>query len=291
MSKNSIAVALGLCGVLLLASAAPAQHKRTVKHRTTKVTRRAPVAVSGAETGLVGIKLFDTGLRVVAVYGSPDSIEAVTLGGGSAGPGGGGAGGGRGGAIVGGGKGGGAPMNAPIPPPPGGSSDSHLPDISGFGFGDGVLDRQGKMGPGSISPPGGAPGGPGGGGQGAAPMGGGGGGGAAAGGSSDRVTYTRWVYNRNASKYAFIIDKFDHVIQCEAIGIQAGKVKTRRGITFGSSFASILKKYGAPDGYEISGDNLVVRYLSKAKCAFRLSRLGENTPSVVTGIVVAAGKR
>lgn len=290
MSKNSIAVALGLCGVLLLATGAPAQRKRTVKHRTTKVTRRAPVSVSGAETGLVGIKLFDTGLRVVAVYGSPDLIEAVTLGGGSAGPGGGGAGGGRGGAIVGGGKGGGSPMNAPIPPPPGGSSDSHLPDVSGFGFGDGVLDRQGKMsggmGQGSLSAPGqAAPGG----GGGAAPMGGGGGGGAA--GSSDRITYTRWVYNRNASKYAFIIDKFDHVIQCEAIGIQAGKAKTRRGITFGSSFATILKKYGAPDGYEISGDNLVVRYLSKAKCAFRLSRLGENTPSVVTGIVVAAGKR
>ncbi|HWA82532.1 MAG TPA: hypothetical protein VG820_03800, partial [Fimbriimonadaceae bacterium] len=127
------------------------------------------------------------------------------------------------------------------------------------------------------------------------PRGGGGGGNGGAGGvggtDSDRVTYTRWIYNRNASKYAFILDKFDHVIQVEAIGIQAGRVKTRRGVTFGSSFATILKKYGAPDGYEISGDNIVIRYLSKDKCAFRLSRLGENTPSVVTGIVVAAGKR
>ncbi|HVT14395.1 MAG TPA: hypothetical protein VHE55_19180 [Fimbriimonadaceae bacterium] len=258
------------------------------------MTKKSTAAVSGAETGLVGIKLFDTGLRIVSVFGSPDSIEAVTLGGGSAGPGGGGAGGGRGGAIVGGGgKGGGAPMNAPIPPPPGGSSDVHAPNLgSDFGFGDGVLDRQGKMGgqggmnPGSLTAPGQT---------GSGPMKGGGGNNGGAGGvgasDSDRVTYTRWIYNRNASKYAFILDKFDHVIQCEAIGIQPGRVKTRRGVTFGSSFATILKKYGAPDGYEISGDNIVVRYLSKDKCAFRLSRLGENTPSVVTGIVVAAGKR
>ena len=30
---------------------------------------------------------------------------------------------------------------------------------------------------------------------------------------------------------------------------------------------------------------------TKAKCAFRLNKLGQNKPDVVTGIVVAAGKR
>jgi hypothetical protein len=290
LRKNSIAIALGLCAVMLLATAAPAQHKRTTKHRTVRhrivrhrvVRKKSTGVTSGAETGLVGIKLFDTGTRVVAVYGSPDVIEAVTTGGTTAGPGGGAAGGGRGGGLPGfgggGGKGGGGSAA---------SSENGVTGVPGdFDFGNGVLDRQGRpMVPGM--PQGGPPGGPGG------PVGppGTGGGGGMGGGNTDRVLYTRWVYNRNASKYGFILDQYNRVVQCEAIGLQSGKASTRRGITFGSSFAQIIKRYGAPDGYEISGDNIVVRYLSKAKCAFRLNRLGENKPDVVTGIVVAAGKR
>ncbi|MFI5387656.1 MAG: hypothetical protein ACHQ50_16225, partial [Fimbriimonadales bacterium] len=100
---KSIALALGLCAVMLLSGAAAAQTKKTtkhpapkhsVRHRATK--HRAPakkattsVSASGAETSLANIKLLDSGLRVIAVYGSPDVIEAVTPGGSAAGPGGG----------------------------------------------------------------------------------------------------------------------------------------------------------------------------------------------------------
>ena len=51
-----------------------------------------------------------------------------------------------------------------------------------------------------------------------------------------------------------------------------------------------LKKYGAPDAYEIAGDNLMVRYLVHHKVAFRMNRLAANKPHQVTGVVVAAGK-
>jgi hypothetical protein len=104
------------------------------------------------------------------------------------------------------------------------------------------------------------------------------------------VTYTRWVYNRGGSKYGFIIDKFGRVVQIEAIGLYNNKVRTRRGVGFGATFAQIIKKYNAPDGYEIAGDNVLIKYLTRQKVAFRLSRLGEKKPQVVTGIVVAAGK-
>lgn len=117
-------------------------------------------------------------------------------------------------------------------------------------------------------------------------------------GSDNKVIFTRWVYNRAGSKYGFVIDKFSRVIQIEAIGISNPRVHTARGIAFGSSFAQIIKRYNrnpdgsanAPDGYELSGDSFVVRYLVKNKVAFRLSRLGKDKPQVVTGIAVAAGK-
>ena len=83
---------------------------------------------------------------------------------------------------------------------------------------------------------------------------------------SNRITFTRWVYNRGGSRYGFVLDRFNRVVQVEAIGLQNAKVKTRRGVGFGSTFAQIIKKYQAPDGYEVSGDTIVVRYLIKAKC-------------------------
>jgi len=272
---------------MLVASAAPAaQRKRHAK----PVKKKVAVAVSGAETGLVGIKLFDTGARLVAVYGSPDDIQGVSLGGSGGGPGGGAAGGPGGRGLPGNGGPPGAPAAAGGP-----SSALTFPSgpLGDFSFDGATPNMQGIPGDGpQMTKPGGSakPGGGGGGGNGGGVAGSGGNGGMS-GGGGERVAYTRWVYNRNGSKYGFIVDRFDHVVQCEAIGLQSGKARTRRGITFGSSFAQIIKKYGAPDGYEIGGDNIVVRYLSKAKCAFRLSRLAENKPNVVTGIVVAAGKR
>lgn len=110
--------------------------------------------------------------------------------------------------------------------------------------------------------------------------------------TSQETTFTRWIYNRNGSKYGFILDKFSRVVQIEAIGLSNPSVRTSRGVKFGANFAQLIRAYAgnSPDGYEISGNSIVVRFLSKHKVAYRLNRLGPNSPHVVTGIVVAAGK-
>ncbi len=87
-----------------------------------------------------------------------------------------------------------------------------------------------------------------------------------------------------------MLDKFNRVSQIEAVGLSNKSVRTKRGISFGSSFGTIINKYNAPDGYEINGDNIVVRYLVRDRVAFRLSRVNAKKPHVVTGVVVAAGK-
>ncbi len=238
---------------------------------------------SGAENALVGIKLYDTGLRVVSVYGTPDAVQAVGGGGSAIGPAGGGPAGGPAGPSTGPSGG----MRGPAGPGGGGgpsTAPSAFHDPASFGN----LFLQGAPSTAPVGAPGGGPGrGP----SGASGEGGGpGGGGVGNAGGGGRILYTRWVYNRNGSKYGFVLDKSNRVVQIEAIGLTNSKVKTSRGITFGSTFAQLIRKYNAPDGYEISGENVVVRFLVKNKVAFRLSRLGADKPQVVTGIVVAAGK-
>ncbi|HXH60183.1 MAG TPA: hypothetical protein VNI20_02365, partial [Fimbriimonadaceae bacterium] len=112
----------------------------------------------------------------------------------------------------------------------------------------------------------------------------------ASGSDANRILYTRWVYRKGASRYAFVLDKFNRVVQIEAVGLSDVKVGTSRGIRFGSTFADIIEAYNVPDAYEISGDSIVVRYLVRDHVAFRLSRLKAKEPHRVTGIVVAAGK-
>lgn len=236
-----------------------------------------------AETRLIGVSLYDTGAKVVGIYGSPDEILALSESGGGAAGGGGGAadGGGRGGD-----GGGNNPNGAGAP-----RAIENTGPLVGDPFGSGREWKQtggasprGGGAPSSAGDEGGRGGGPGLGGPGAP------GGGGTATGSSGKVIYTRWVYKRNNSRYAFVFDKFNRVIQIEAIGMKNSSVKTRRGITFGSSFSSLIKAYNAPDSYEINGDNLVVRFLVRDRVAFRLSRLAKDKPQVVTGVVVAAGK-
>jgi len=319
--------------VSALAPAAPP--KKTAKKKTPVKTVVAKKKI-GAENGLVGIHLYDSGLTVLKKYGNPIDIQGVSIGGQSAGPGsgfGGPAGGplgplgpmgpmgpmgpggmrggpgpmgpsggpgggiapaldelkldpesvlyappGSGGPAGGTGSGGGAPRGGLQPPP-------------GFGGPGGMGAPPGMMGPGGMGAPpgmmgpGGMPGGMG------APGGLGAPGGSMMGsGFSGRTVFTRWVYHRPESRYAFILDKFNRVVQIEAIGLKDSKVRTARGIGFGAQFKQIITAYGAPDAYEISGNSLVIRYLVRHKVAFRLNRLGENQPHVVTGIVVAAGK-
>lgn len=268
-----------LAAITLVASGLNAQD-----NRTTPQPRRG-----NAENSLVGISLFDTGLKVVTMYGSPDEIQALSIGGGGAGPSGGGDGG-RGGPGGGGGNpaSGGSDAAPDLVGPTGFTipvrETDPMPGFIGTPFNQaGPAPVPGSRGPGGApTPPG--PGGDGGRG-GAAPGGGGGGGGAAA-----RVVYTRWVYHRGSSHYGFILDKFNRVVQIEALGVNDGKVRTKRGIKFGSNFSDIIKKYNAPDGYEINGNQIVVRYLVLDRVAFRLSKLTPDGKHCVTGVVVAAGK-
>ena len=87
-----------------------------------------------------------------------------------------------------------------------------------------------------------------------------------------------------------MIDKNGRVIEIEAIGITNPRVKTKRGVGFGTNFETIIRRYHDPDGYDIAGDNITLRYLVHDKVAFKLTRLGPKQPHEVTGIVVAAGK-
>lgn len=255
---------------------------------------------SSAERGLLGINLYDSGQKVLQRYGSPDQVLAVNIGGGTTTGGAPGFGGPSGGSFGGpggmqgppmrggGGGGGGAPAAANNTNPFAfGDSILQMPDMSpGDGRGGGmpsgipgVPSGMGRPGGGGMGP--GMPGAPGGG---STP---GRGFGSAA---TQAATFTRWVYNRNNTRYGFVLDKFNRVVQIEAIGIKNPAVKTRRGLGFGATFAQVLKTYKTPDGYDIAGDNITIKFLNRAKVAFKLSRLGDKKPQVVTGIVVAAAK-
>jgi hypothetical protein len=323
LRNNLLGVGLSVCALAfgLVAAQATQKHHRARHHHYVRVLHRhsvvrrgkfivvSHVAESGAENELLGIHLYDSMLRVLDLFGSPDQIQPLNIGGtAQSGQGFGGGGGGFGGigrgAPSGPGGGGAVPGSGDRGGPRGGASDIDDP----FGFGNDPAD---------FIPPGGAPGGGGagrfgggppnmgGGGPGGMPRGGPGGGppgmgrggpggGAGAptggGGTAASATYTRWVYNRNDNKYGFVIDKNGRVIEIEAIGITNPKVETRRGVSFGTGFAAIIRKYHDPDGYDIAGDNITLRYLVHDKVAFKLTRLGEKKPHQVTGIVVAAGK-
>lgn len=235
---------------------------------------------SQGESGLVGIKLYDSGMRLLKVYGEPEEILPLGVGsatggpggrpssGGKFGSGGGGGGGGGGGAGAGGG---GIALNGPMDfSDPLFQDDQALPDFQAGAGGDGGGDT-----------PTGRRGGGGGRGGGAA---------AATGGVAGAQSYLRWVYNRDGCRYSFILDKNNRVVQIEAIGLINRKVRTKKGIGFGSTFKDVMETYQLPEGYQISGDTIVMRYLTRDKVAFRLNRLGPKKPHVVTAIVVAAGK-
>jgi hypothetical protein len=50
-------------------------------------------------------------------------------------------------------------------------------------------------------------------------------------------------------------------------------------------------KASDPDGFDISGNNFTIRFLTRDRVAFRLTQLSTKKSHVVTGIVVAAGKQ
>ncbi|MCX7800429.1 MAG: hypothetical protein N2109_08825 [Fimbriimonadales bacterium] len=351
MKNRTICIALAVVAAFACAPWASAQSKRSAQPK-----KPAAKAVSGAENGLGGIFLYDSAMKLIQRFGSPDEIEPLNVGGAAAGPAGGMGGRGVGpmGPMGGGmppmmGPTGGGPVAGPgqmMPPggpgggglnepdfqirdwlgdtlnarqmgaggrqgggmPPGGMPPGYsggpsfgpggpggMPSIGPAGAGNKGPGAAGgpSAGPGMMGPPGMGgfgpfgPGGP------MGPMGGAPSGGAGMNFGSQattRVVNTRWVYKRNGTRFGFIIDHSNRIVQIEAIALSNPGLRTRRGVTFGATFADIMRKYGAPDAYEIGGNTIVMRYLVKHKVAFRLNRLGVDKPHQVTGIVVAAGK-
>jgi len=236
------------------------------------------------ETRLVGISLYDTGLTVIQKFGSPDQIQGLSIGGSSTI-------GAAGGAPTGGGPGGGGPGGGGAPAAGGGAggasaAGTNLMRPTDWGATEFNIFQGMSMNAGGASAPGGQRQG----GDGRDGTGGGGAGAPAGGGDAGRILYTRWVYKRGNSRFGFILDKFNKVIQIEAVGTADSRVYTNRGIKYGSQVKDIITRHGAPDAYEITGDQIVMRYLIRDKVAFRLNRLKTDKPHVVTGIVVAAGK-
>jgi hypothetical protein len=257
--------------------------------RTTTLAAIAAVMVGAssappkAESRLAGIKLYDTGVDLAKRFGSPTDIFPVFWNdqGGGGTPGGGPAAGGGGPSPVGGG-GGGGPM--PVGGGGGGRANSAgapidfiVPPLS--------LKQMKGGGGGMAEPQIGGGGGIGGG----SDMGGGMGGG---GGSTGQgVQYVRWIYQRGAGgSINVVLNKFNRVVQIEALGVANSAVRTSRGITLGSSLASVIKAYQNPDAYEIGGDYIMMRFLRTAKVAFRFTRENARGAFKVTGIVVSAGK-
>ncbi|HWP31351.1 MAG TPA: hypothetical protein VNK96_06475 [Fimbriimonadales bacterium] len=219
-----------------------------------------------AETGLLGIKLYDSGITVAKKFGSPTDILAVQLSLQSGAAGGGGGGGFAG--APGGGGGGGGGGRAVTP------GVWEIPPLS-----------MGQMGvvPANAGPP---------------DAGGGGGlkssdagGGAGGGGTATQVQYVRWIYRLSPSNSVnFVLNKFNKVVQIEVIGISNPRAKTSKGIRLGSTLSQVIKAYGNPDGYDVGQDYFMVRFLQHYKVAFRFTRESANKPYRVTAIVVSAGK-
>lgn len=266
LHKPILLTSIALIAVIAIPADADAQSRR----RST--TAKPGSVTTGVETGMAGVKLYDSALKLLDLYGNPD--ELVNLGGGGGGaagpasrPGGGGrSGGGRAGGGAGGGANPGANESIRELDPYELGEPTSLEFFGGFGgFGGG----------------GGGGGGQGGDNAGSATM-------ASVGGPP---RFTRWTYREPVSRYTFIVDKNLRIVQIEAVcGAVDPKVKSAKGIKFGSTFADVLRKYGNPDAFEIGGDTIVMRYLLRNKIAFRLNRLGPKQPHTVTAMVVSAGK-
>lgn len=229
----------------------------------------AAASALAQETRLAGIRLYDSGVDVVRKLGSPNDVMAINVTFTEAGGGGGGnnSGGSRGGAFA--------------SPPGGGSSNFAVPPVS--------FDQIGPAKGGGGGPQGEPPmAGMGGGGP--RPMGGPGGGGGST--AATETTFVRWVYRRGSGgSVNVVLNNHNKVVQIEAIGVSNRNVRTSKGVTLGSSMATVMKLYQTPDSYEVGGNYFMVRFLNKHRVAFRLTRENNRQPYRVTGIVVSAGKQ
>jgi hypothetical protein len=230
----------------------------------------AAVAAASAlaqETRLAGIRLYDSGVDVVRKLGSPNDVIAINVTFTDSGQGGGNnSGGSRSGAFA--------------APPGGGNANFAVPPLS---FDQTLGPPKGGGGPQAEPTPAGM-----GGGSGPRPVGGAGGGSTAA----TETTFVRWVYRRGSGgSVNVVLNNHNKVVQIEAIGVSNANVRTSKGVTLGSSMATVMKLYQTPDSYEVGSNYFMVRFLNKHRVAFRLTRENAQQPYRVTGIVVSAGKQ
>jgi hypothetical protein len=91
------------------------------------------------------------------------------------------------------------------------------------------------------------------------------------------------VYKKgNGVTYEFLLSTSGSVIQITALGYGGANAKTTRGIAFGSSYTSVLGKYGYPETQTVTNGVTVIDYSKRAHVAFELLN------NQVIGIVVAA---
>jgi hypothetical protein len=91
-----------------------------------------------------------------------------------------------------------------------------------------------------------------------------------------------YVYQKpNGVILEFLATADGRVIQIEVLGYK-GSAKTERGITLGSSYSTVIDKYGYPESLDASNGVTTMKYLDKQHVSFQLH---ENK---VVGITVAA---
>ncbi len=101
--------------------------------------------------------------------------------------------------------------------------------------------------------------------------------------TSDTAGEARFVYDRpNNVELQFLMSPDGRVIEITVLGYKS-TVKTTRNISLGSTYGTVITKYGYPEAQDTSTTGiLMIRYLEKQHVAFQLHN------GKVVGITVAA---
>lgn len=97
-----------------------------------------------------------------------------------------------------------------------------------------------------------------------------------------------WKYKFPKNKtLEFIINPDGRIMQIAAFGTDWPTLKTSKGIALGvSTYKDLLGKYGFPEGQDVSGNNLVMRYVNKHRVIFTLLGMPGKMPYTVVGVTI-----
>jgi hypothetical protein len=90
------------------------------------------------------------------------------------------------------------------------------------------------------------------------------------------------VFQKNDVTYEVLLSPSGSVIQITALGYSDPATRTEKGVTFGSSYPTVIAKYGYPENQTETNQVVILDYSHSAHCAFELVN------DKVVGIVVAA---